>query len=51
MTQRHRNHSEKIEKIELFNFEDIQNYHTAKLLRQDSKKANSDETVIHSENE
>ncbi len=51
MTQRHRNHSEKIEKIEKFNFEDIQNYHTAKLLRQDSEKANSDATVIHSENE
>jgi len=30
--RRHRNHSEKIEKIEIFNFEDIQNYHTVRNL-------------------
>ncbi len=50
MIWRHENYSEKIRQVELFNFEDIQNYYTAKLFRQSSRKNNSSVTVLHSWN-
>ncbi len=40
----------KIKQVELFNFEDIQNYYAVKLFRQSSRKNNSSATVIHSWN-
>ncbi len=40
----------KIRQVELFNFEDIQNYYAAKLFKQSSRKNNSSETVVHSWN-
>jgi len=39
MTRRHKNYSKKkIRQVELFNFEDIQNYYAAKLFRQSIRK-------------